>query len=72
MPGGSGKGGGKSGKGGGSKPNGAILDDTAEVLAMRRQRFDAWRKGYRQRNLKPDAKLEMLYDKSPKPPKGNR
>ena len=55
------------GAAGGSQPNGAILDDTAEVLAMRSQRFKAWAKGYRDQKLKPNAKLEMIYDKSPSP-----
>ena len=48
-----GGGGAKSSKAGSSgMPNGAILDDTAEVMAMREQRFKAWAKGYRQKKLK--------------------
>lgn len=47
-------------------PNGAILDDTAEVMLQRKQRFKAWAEGYRKQSLKPNHKLMMLYDKSPK------
>ena len=45
---------------GGGKPNGAILDDTAEVLLQQKQRFKAWAKGYRETKLKPN-KHESLY-----------
>jgi len=55
------------GAAGGGHPNGAILDDTAEVMAERSQRFKAWAKGYRDQRLKPNPKLVMLYDKSPSP-----
>jgi hypothetical protein len=43
----------------GGTPNGAILDDTAEILAMRSQRFRAWAKGYREKPLKADAWMSM-------------
>ena len=68
----SGKGGARSlgAAAGSSKPNGAILDDTAEVLLQRKQRFTAWAKGYREVKLKPNPQLEMIYDKSPSPMKG--
>ena len=55
----------------GGKPSGAILDDTAEVLLQQKQRFKAWAKGYRQKSLKPNPQLEMLYDKSPTPKGGS-
>ena len=61
---GSGKGGGKArslgAAAGSSKPSGAILDDTAEVLLQQKQRFKAWAKGYREKKLKPN-KHESLY-----------
>ena len=38
-----------------SGPSGAILDDTAEVLLQRSQRFKAWANGYREKSLKPNA-----------------
>ena len=41
-------------------PNGAILDDTAEVLLQQKQRFKAWAKGYRDTKLKPNPH-ESLY-----------
>lgn len=54
----------------GGMPNGAILNDNdAEI--QQKQRFKAWAKGFRDSKLKPNAKLEMCYDKSPAPPKGN-
>ena len=61
-----------SGKGGNNKarsvgaaagkpgPNGAILDDTAEIMLQQKQRFKAWAKGYRETKLKPN-KHESLY-----------
>jgi len=45
--------------GGGGKPNGAILDDTAEVLLQQKQRFKAWAKGYRDKKLKENAWTKM-------------
>ena len=55
---------------GGGHPSGAILDDSDELL-QQKQRFKAWSEGYRsKKKLKPNAKLEMLYNKSPSPPKG--
>lgn len=48
------------GAAGGGKPNGAILDDTAEVLLDRSQRFKAWAKGYRDKKLKPNP-IEGMY-----------
>ena len=55
------------GAAGGGMPNGATLDDTAEILMQRRQRFDAWKKGYRQQPLKPNADLDMWYSKMSTP-----
>jgi len=46
-------------KGGGSGPSGAILDDTAEVLLERKQRFKAWAKGHRETKLKENAWTKM-------------
>lgn len=54
------------GAAGGGMPNGAILDDTAEVMAMRKQRFKAWAEGYRKQNL-PSQDVCFDYSKSPKP-----
>ena len=75
--GGSGRGGSSNMKGarslgaaaGGGKPNGAILDDTAEVLLQQKNRFKAWAKGYRETKLKENA-WTRLYKNSPAP-KGN-
>jgi len=53
-----------------AKPNGAILDDTAEVLLQQKQRFKAWAKGYRDSKLKENAWTKM-YQNSPNPIKGN-
>ena len=57
------------GAAGGGRPNGAILDDTAEVLLQQRQRFRAWAKGYREKKLTENA-FTKLYKNSP-PVKGN-
>ena len=57
------------GAAGGGRPNGAILDDTAEVLLQRKQRFKAWAKGYREKKLTENA-FTKLYKNSP-PVKGN-
>jgi len=57
------------GAAGGGKPNGAILDDTAEVLLQRKQRFAAWKKGYRDKSLTENAFTKMY--KEPNPVKGN-
>lgn len=60
------------GAAGGGMPNGAILDDTAQILLQRRQRFDAWKKGYRQEHLKPNADLDMWYSKMAGPIMGEK
>jgi len=52
-----------------AKPNGAILDDTAEVLLQQKNRFKAWAKGYRDSKLKENAWTKM-YQHSPNPIKG--
>lgn len=43
----------------GGNPNGAILDDTTEILAMRSQRFKAWAKGHREKGLKENPWTSM-------------
>ena len=68
MAGGASKGG-SSGKGGKARslgaaagksgPSGAILDDTAEVMLERKQRFAAWAKGHRETKLKENAWTKM-------------
>jgi len=57
------------GAAGGGRPNGAILDDTAEVLLQQSQRFRAWAKGHREKKLTENA-FTKLYKNSP-PVKGN-
>jgi len=81
MPGGKGGSGGRQGSGnmkgarslgaaaGPAKPNGAILDDTAEVLLQQKQRFKAWAKDYRDSKLKENPWTKM-YQNSPNPIKG--
>ena len=54
------------GAAGSGTPNGAILDDDAEVKLQQKQRFEAWAKGYRgnQNALKPNpflAAYEQMY-----------
>lgn len=67
MPSGS-RGGAKSGQ---ASPA-ARLDDTAELQLERRQRFDAWKKGYRRKSLDSSGKgMAFKYENSPKPPKAN-
>jgi hypothetical protein len=48
-----------------AKPNGAILDDTAEVMLQRRQRFDAWKKGYRGKSLTENAFTKLYKNQNP-------
>ncbi len=49
---------------GGGTPNGAILDDTTEILANREQRFKAWARGHREKKLK-EAPWTKLYATTP-------
>lgn len=50
-------------------PNGAILDDTSELLSEQSKRFKAWAKGYRDKKLTDNAFVKM-YKTSPHPIKG--
>lgn len=52
------------GAAGNMHPNGGVLDDQADVLAMRKQRFRAWADGHTKAKLKENPWIAMYRNDS--------